>query len=303
MSKSPTSLTIAALIPEFAADLKRENKSPATIRAYLNDLNHLAGHHAGEIEGVTVQILRDYLDQMEGVSEATKARRRASARSFFEWAVGEGYLDRNPADRLKRIKLPEYLPRPMAVGDLDRVLAVIKDKRDALLFNLLADTGVRVSEALSIKLEDIRLHAQQFSVIGKGSRERTAYLAQTKSLGLLKRYLKDQCWLGKDGETVIGRGLLFRPNPNKQRGGPLDAPIHYTCIQKKWRKYCQDVGVVGVTIHQIRHAHATKLINEGKPVEIIRLVLGHRNIQTTLRYAEVEAAVVQAVLEGRSIRR
>lgn len=55
MSKSPTSLTISAFIPVFAADLKRENKCPATIRAYLNDLNHLAGHHAGEIGGVTAQ--------------------------------------------------------------------------------------------------------------------------------------------------------------------------------------------------------------------------------------------------------
>lgn len=290
-------LELTELLEDFLLDIKSQGKSAATARAYRNDLHDFLAAYKGSAKVVTAQVLRGYLGGLEGVSLATRARRRAALRSFFSWLVDAGHLDSNPAERLPKLSLPERQPRAMAEADVWKVLRNIGNERDRLIFYLMAETGMRVSEALSIRLEKIRLHAQEISVIGKGNRERTAYLIKTESLGLLRRYLRAHGWLAKDGETITVKGLLFRPDEAKQRSGRAGDPIHYTVIQKAWKRYVQAAGVEA-TIHQLRHTYATKLVNEGKPIEVVQKVLGHRNLQTTMRYAVVSDDTVRRALEG-----
>jgi site-specific recombinase XerD len=292
--------TVEDLVDEFECYLRLQNRSPATVRSYRHDLIAVLGGYKGEIRAITVQILLDLLAVGRAVSPATRARRRASLRSFFDWGVTVGHLETNPADRLPKVKVAEQQPRAIADKDLGKVLAVIRDKRDALLFNLLADTGLRVSEALSIRLSDIRLHANQVTVVGKGNRERTVYMNKCRSLTLLKQFLKANGWLAKDQETIVEDGLLFRPIEAKQRHGLPGQPIHYSVVQKSWKRYCAAAGAGDLTIHQLRHTHATQLINDGVRVEVVQKILGHRNLQTTQRYASVSDETVRKALEGRT---
>ena len=287
------------LTTQFLDQMAVEGKRPATIQAYRKDLKAFTKGIAGPLAGVTHQVLAEHLKALKsagGLAPATLARHRVSLRAFFGWAVVAGLLEKSPAECLPRIRLPDHQPRALNEADLWRVLRGIPDKRDQLFFFLLADTGMRVSEALSIRLEKIRLHAQEISVIGKRQRERTVYLIKTESLGLLKRHLRQHGWLARDGETIMEKGLLFRPAESKRRGGKAGAPVDYTVMQKAWKRYCAAAGVVG-TIHQLRHSYATRLINKGVRMEEVQKILGHRNLQTTQRYAAVSDETVRAALE------
>ncbi|MNX87845.1 Tyrosine recombinase XerC [compost metagenome] len=284
------------LISDFLADLRGAGKSPETLRGYGSNLQAFAAFYKGEIGAISVSVVREYLRILEGRTPATIARHRAALSAFLRWCVQADLLLANPVERLPKIKLPQAQPRAMPAGEVQAVLKGIKDKRDRLIFHLMADTGARVSEILSLRMERIRLPAQEITIVGKGGRERTLYLIQRESYGMLRRYLRAQCWLAGDGETITGRGLLFRPDEAKRRGGHAGAPIHYSVIQKAWQHYSREAGV-HATIHQLRHTYATRLINEGKPVEVIQKILGHRNLQTTQRYAVVSDETVRRALE------
>lgn len=289
------------LVEGFLLDLESRGKSAATIRSYGHDLRTFAKEREqADIRTIIRRDLEAYLRGGEGLSPATHMRRRSALRSFFDWVVDQGHLGVSPAARLPGVPLPDRQPRTMPDADVWKVLKSIDDMRDKLAFYLMAETGARVSEVLSIRLERIRLHAQEVSVVGQGGRERTIYLIKTESLDLLKRYLRDQHWIDGDGETIIERGLLFRPTESKQRRGRTGQPIHYTVMQKAWQRYCEAAGVEA-TIHQLRHAYATRLVNEGKPIEVIQKILGHRDLTTTQRYAVVSDEMVRRALEGLSL--
>ncbi len=289
--------SLETLLNDFLADLRVEGNRPETLRGYQSNLQTFMTFYKGEIGALSVQVVRDYLRSLQGRSPATMARHRSALSAFLRWCVQGDLLPANPVERLPRINVPEAQPRAMRSGEVQAVLRIIKDKRDRLIFQLLADTGARVSEILSVRLEQIRMAAQEITIIGKGGRERTIYLIKTESYSMLRRYLRSQGWLAGDGETITGRGLLFRPNESKRRNGTAGAPIHYSVIQKAWQRYCRAAGVEA-TIHQLRHTYATRLINEGKPVEVVQKVLGHRNLQTTQRYAVVSEETVRRALEA-----
>lgn len=92
--------------------------------------------------------------------------------------------------------------------------------------------------------------------------------------------------------TGYRHGPLFRARKNG-RGGPL----RYRSIHQRWQKYCEEAGVI-CTLHQLRHTHATELVNDGVSLATIRKRLGHKNIQTTLRYADQSDETADAELRA-----
>jgi integrase/recombinase XerD len=155
--------------------------------------------------------------------------------------------------------------------------------RDRTLFTLLYETGVRVGEALALQYSDVTLTQddEKLRVFGKGQREHTVMLtAAPESIRLLRRYFK---------HSHIASGSVFRGDP-RYGGSPL--PLDYTVVHKAWQKYCRSAGVQA-TIHQLRHSRASQLIQAGVPVTTVRKQMGHRNLQSTLRYAEVDQATVK----------
>jgi integrase len=104
--------------------------------------------------------------------------------------------------------------------------------------------------------------------------------AAPESIRLLRRHLK---------HSHITSGSVFRGDP-RYGGSPL--PLDYTVVQKAWQKYCRTAGVEA-TIHQLRHSRASQLLQAGVPVTTVRKQMGHRNLQSTLRYAEVDQATIK----------
>ena len=182
--------------------------------------------------------------------------------------------------RIDRIRPEAPSPRGITRAEVEKILAQIpaNQLRDRLLFRLLFETGLRIGEALALHVEDVdlTLDDEHLTVIGKGTKRRTVLLDDSRLVSLLRRYLR---------QTSYQHGYLFRAHKNG-RGGA----IRYQSVYKKWTKYCAQADV-HCTMHQLRHAHATELINDGVSLATIRKRLGHKNLQTTLRYAEQSDAV------------
>jgi integrase len=212
----------------------------------------------------------------------------AALNSFLTWAVKHDLLDANPLITLNRVKVPEPGPRGVPRDQIDAVLNVIpRDHlRDQFLFRLLAETGLRISEALQLDVDDLDLTRddEHLHVLGKGGHRRTVLLDDPKLVSLLQRYIK---------ETQVRHGPLFRAMKNGD-----GQPLRYQTIQARWSAYCDKAGVA-CSLHQLRHSHATALVQDGVSLATIRKRLGHKHIQTTLRYAEQSDAAADAELRTR----
>lgn len=263
--------------------LSELNRSPHTVRAYRADILQLTAWLQEWDQGLDGEQLRRYFAAHPHWAPATRSRKQTTFERFCRWALQRDLLDRDPTLHLERQRLPPPHPRGLRRTDIERIFALIppEQARDALLFRLVFETGLRIGEALNIHLEDLDLTKgdEHLTVLGKGNRKRTVLLDDPKLVNTLRRYLRTL------GYT---HGLLFQATKNG-RGGPL----RYQSVQSRWQGYTARAGVA-CTLHQLRHSHATELVNGGVSLATIRKRLGHQHIQTTLRYAEVSDATADA---------
>jgi integrase/recombinase XerD len=270
-----TNPQMATIVEDFLTDLARAGKSTHTVRAYRGDLRDFARFFTGPIERITAGVLLAYLGGLADKAPATRARREAALASLLAWAYRAEIIAADPMTRLDRTRLPASPPRPVPTEHIEAVLRAIPKARDRdrLLFLLLYTTGMRISEALAIEVDDLDLSRddEHVTVLGKGGRRRTVLLDDSTLVALLRRYLKMRGYR---------HGSLFRAEKNYVGG-----PLRYASAQELWTKY-REKAQVTATIHQLRHAHASELVNAGVSLETIRRRLGHANTQTVLRYAD-----------------
>jgi integrase/recombinase XerD len=151
------------------------------------------------------------------------------------------------------------MPRGLAAGQVEAILAVIPRARlrDRVLFGLIAQTGLRAGEALAVHVEDLDPTPgdEHLRVVGKGGRPRTVLLDDDRLVALLRRYL-----------TTAGyrSGPLFRAEKNH-----IGGPLRYASAQARWAQYTATAGV-SATLHQLRHTHATALVQGGVSLATIR---------------------------------
>lgn len=280
-------MTMSSLIERFLTDLGNANRSIHTLRAYAADLSQLSAFCPDDLVAVDADMLRAFFASGAHLSPTSRARKQASLASFFNWAYRQDFININPMLRIERVKLELPLPRGLSAEQINTILAVIPaaHKRDRLLFRLLVETGLRISEALYLYVEDVDLTRdnERLLIHGKGGRQRSILLDDPQLLRQLKAYLTT---------TGYQHGPLFRAEKNG-RGTTLS----YQAVQKRWAGYCVQAGIT-CSLHQLRHSHATALINGGVSITTIRKRLGHKNLQTTLRYAEQTDTAADAELRA-----
>jgi integrase/recombinase XerD len=272
---------------DYLADLSHANRSPHTRRVYGADLVSFARFYHGPAPEITPEVLRAFFATIAHLAPATRARKEAAIASFLGWAYRHDLIPGNPMGKVERVHLEPPTPRGIPLGQVDAILAVIpaQCRRDRLLFRLIAELGLRVGEALGLQVEDVDLTPddEHLSVLGKGGRRRTVLIDGDSLVAQLRTYLR---------HTGYRHGPLFRAEKNG-RGGPL----RYQSAQEHWARYCAAASV-DATLHQLRHTHATELVNAGVSLATIRKRLGHRNLQTALRYAEQSDPVADAEMRG-----
>lgn len=292
---------LARHVGDFLTDLANASASGHTLRAYRGDLAQFAAHHNGEIGDLDAAAVRAYLAEVAGLAPSTRKRKRAAVASFCRWAVRHDLLHANPMDKIDTIKVPKALPRPAAAADVARVLAVMCSRRprkdlpldrlrDRVLFETAYVCGARPAEVCGLHVEDLdlRLDDEHVRIHGKGGTVRTVLLDDRGYVALLRLYL---------ARAGYACGPLFRASINGD-GGPLS----YDAAHHRWQGYCSQAGV-GIGIHQLRHAHATELIDSGVSIEAVRRRLGHASTETTQLYALLDDKVADAEIRAARRRR
>jgi site-specific recombinase XerD len=274
--------------------------SANTRRAYGYDFGLLARAVPDlEAQDISVEHLRAFLNMSADLARSSLARRQAALRALFGWAYKNDFLPADPTHKLDPVKVKPREPRPLTNDQVEAILTVIPrdQKRNKLLFTLLAETGLRVGEALSLHDSDVRLDdlgGGSIRVIGKGDQERIVPLIDApRTVRLLREALK-----------ASGVGPLFRGNPRK--GGRSGEPLDYTTVLYHFEQYVSlaqakrpdlfEEEKEPITIHRLRHTYATERLRDGVSLPSVRKLLGHKNIQTTMRYVETDLDTVKREL-------
>jgi len=293
-----------ALIDAFL-EATRHTLRPNTRRAYRYDLALFARSlPALDSADLTIDHLRAFLAATADRAPATLARRRAALRSCFAWAYRNDLIPADPTGKLDKITLPQRDPRPLAAAAVEALLAAIPTAhaRDRLLFTLLYETGMRVGEALTVQVDDVHLNDMDggsIRVVGKGDRERIIPLIDApRSLRLLRPLVKPPT------TRVTPLGPLFHGAVSKggRMGEPLDDTTvfyhveRYLTAARHARPEAFAVESAPITIHRLRHTYATERLRSGVSLAAVRKLMGHQNVQTTLRYAETDLDSVKREL-------
>jgi site-specific recombinase XerD len=287
MSDQPPLLADAVEV--FVASLRQRRVPINTIKSYAHDLHLFVQSVSADLPQVSAEAIAEFLATFDHLSVATRRRRYSTLCAFYHWLIRHGVVETNPMEHLDPIEQVEREPRPLHPDTVTKILRAIptSNLRDRALFTLLYETGIRVGEALGLLATEVDLTQddEKIRVFGKGQRERTVMLtAAPESIRLLRRHLK---------QSRITSGSVFRGDP-RYGGSPL--PLEYSVVHYAWQKYCKAAGVEA-TIHQLRHSRASQLLQAGVPVTTVRKQLGHRNIQSTLLYAEVDQATIKQDLQ------
>ncbi len=283
----------------FLNDMADLNQlSPNTLRAYRYELEQAASdsRFEGTLSDLRLRDLEAWIARNDA-APSTMARRASTFSRFFDWAVRHEWCERNPMRGRAAIRKTRRLPRPIQhQQDLEAIDAGITrlDQPYRLILTILRETGMRVGEVVRLRIGDVSLKrgAESLRVREpKNNVERVVVLGPTatpRSLRGLRSHLKELKGMG-DQE------LLFRSNRGTQ--------VSYDAIHYQWEKLCRLAGLINeedrprYTIHQLRHTRGSELLAQGQPIEIIQRVLGHKDIRSTLGYAELSEAQVRAALE------
>lgn len=291
--------------------------APNTRRAYRYDLQACA-HLLNDvpISEITVTHLRLLLDaslDLAPRAATTLARRKAALHSCFSWAYQQNLLPADPTAKLEAISIGERDPRPLTEKQVEAILAAIPrhDLRNRLLLTLLYETGMRVGEALGLQVQQVHLNdldGGYLRIVGKGNKERVIPLIDaSRSVALLRKLLKLSGGVGSVG-TVGSVGPLFRGDVRK--GGRYGQALDYSTIWYHFERYVKHArskhpelfGAAAaaehepITLHRLRHTYATVKLRDGVSLPSVRKLLGHKNIQTTLRYTEIDLETVKREL-------
>ena len=269
--------------------------SPHTVAAYGRDIARLAAFAyadgAPEPSRVTPELLSRFVFHLKDLGlEATSIRRQVSAtRAYFRFLVGEGQLDRDPAERLQTPKRWRTLPSVLAVAEIEALLdAPNTDKplgwRDRALLETAYATGARVSEFVGLGVADVHFDDALLRIFGKGGKERLVPVGR-RALGAVAVYLRQ---VRPNLDKGRSRGRLFL----NARGGPLSRVGAWGII----RGAAVAAGLSKrVTPHTLRHSFATHLLEGGADLRAVQEMLGHADLATTQIYTHVDRDYLKSV--------
>ncbi len=276
-----------ALAEEFLLHLATERRlSGNTLDAYGSDLRRFLEFL--ERRGLGVETFRrgDYLSWLtglreEGLSARSTARHVSTLRSFYRFLVREGRLPGSPIADVRAPKLGRPLPRYLTVTQVASLLdapdgATHEGIRDRAMLMLMYASGLRASEMVSLRLENVDVHAGFLRVLGKGRKERVVPVADA-ALSALAEYIE-------------------RARPHFLKGKAINAvflsrlgkPITRQTLWNRIRLWALAAGIEDrISPHTLRHSFAGHLLAGGADLRAVQAMLGHVDIATTQIYTHV----------------
>lgn len=268
----------------------QKNYSEATVRSYGTDLEEFENFlqqkkkSLARLQDIHKKDIQEFLVQLyrQKMHKTSMARKLSCLRSFFRFMLQKKFVQENPMLGISNPKQEIHHPTMLNV---DQVTSMLDEKnteedeyyfRDNALLELLYGSGLRISEALGLNVQDIKADSETVKVFGKGSKERMVPLSDTCKKAL-------QLWLEKRKLLTVERGekALFVG----KRGKRLNRREANRIIEF----HRQKAGIVTrVSAHDFRHSFATHLLEGGADLRSVQELLGHSKIATTERYTHLD---------------
>lgn len=269
------------LIVKYLDYLQFERKlSENTLKSYLNDLKDFDIYFGGELDEVSFSDIKKYLSSLKNDSSRTVAHYLTVINSFYVFLLNEGIIKENPCNNIQAPKLPKKLPNFLTEEEIDKLLDVelstMYDYRNKAMLELLYATGLRISELINLKINDIDLHNCFVRVFGKGKKERIVPISDLaiKYLDIYINEYRNQIL----GDIISDYLFISNAKSNITRQG----------FFKIVKKQCKLKGIEkDVSPHVLRHSFATHLLKHGADLRVIQELLGHEDISTTQIYAHL----------------
>lgn len=264
--------------------------SEATVRAYGGDLRQFAaflagrGRDLGLPDDIDRRDVQSFLAELfrQGEAKSSLSRKLAAVRSFFQYALRARLVSENVAKSVRNPRQETYQPRVLNVDEVFAVLDAeesaasdpLRHSRDRALAELLYGSGLRISEALGLDVDDVQAAAGVVRVMGKGGRERMAPLSDTCQTAL-RDWLADRALLAARGEDALFVGVRGKRLQRREAARIMDRLAGLAGLSRRFSP------------HALRHSFATHLLDAGADLRSVQELLGHKRLTTTQRYTQV----------------
>lgn len=281
------------LINQFLDDLwSTKGLSDNTLVSYRTDLQHLdryvsaKGIHLLDVDQAQ---LRDYLAMRfdKQFAKSSTARLLSSLRRFYAYLLVKQKISQDPTALIKSPKLARQLPDTLSEAQIDSLLSEPNtdepiEHRDKAMLELLYATGLRVTELVSLTMEQISLRQGLVRVMGKGGKERLVPLGEL-AISVVEQYIK---FARAELLSMKQSDVLF---PSR-RGQMMTRQTFWHRV----KLYAARAGIsCHISPHTLRHAFATHLLNHGADLRVVQLLLGHSDLSTTQIYTHVAKVRLQ----------
>lgn len=258
-----------------------------TVNSYLSDITifkeYLSSLKINYLK-VDKDIIREYLKVLGNSNYKSSSINRilSSLKNYYEYLEYKHLIEYNPLKDLNRPKKEKRLPNFINNNDYEEIIkkslerADFIGRRNTLLLELLYSSGIRISEALNIKIKDINIGDKSIRILGKGSKMRIVYFGEYAK-EYLEEYLKvrnsslEYLFLNKNNTLLTRRGAEYI----------ISNLVKTSLLKKK------------VTPHTFRHSYATEMLNNGADIRSVQELLGHSSLSTTGIYTHVTNEVVR----------
>ena len=269
--------------------------SKNTRLSYERDLRHYLGFlktcKVTSVKDVTRREIMDFLlaERDRGLEPASVGRALVAIRMFHRFLLEEGQVRENVTDALESPKLWKHLPEVLSAAEVEQLLKAPDSRRlpglrDLALLELLYASGLRASEASSLKVSQLDLENGTLRVIGKGSKERVVPVGR-KAREVLHRYLKRTRTEWVKGEAL---DTLFVSH--------LGKPLSRQSVWAVLKKHAKSSGIrKKIYPHILRHSFATHLLEGGADLRVVQELLGHADIVTTQIYTHVDKSRLKGI--------
>jgi integrase/recombinase XerD len=255
--------------------------SPLTIRNYLSELRYLLVYYADVLpENLTEDMMMQYLLYLAKTLQCSRVKCKMAAQSisfFFRHVLKQPYVIPTVIYPRKSTKLPPV----MSAAEIKTLIDAVKNIKHRTIIMLLYSTGMRLSEIASLKITDIDSKLMRIKIVqGKGAKDRFTILSE-QVLQELRAYY-----------------IIYKPKIYLFNGSRSGVPISMRNIQHLVQKGVAQIGLdsKNYTVHTLRHSFATHLVDNGANLHTVKELLGHSNLQTTMRYMHLTSTRIQGIV-------
>lgn len=279
-SAQPGNTTNEEYLTMFLNAKKLEGCSERTIRYYRVTVRHFLSTTSSPIRRITTDEIRQYLvdyQSRNNCGKITVDNVRRNMSSFFSWLEEEDYILKSPMRRIHKIKTKVEVKETISDENIEKMRDSCTELRDVAIIDLLYSTGMRVGELVNLNIQDLNLEQRECVVYGKGDKERRVYFDAKAKLHL-REYINSRT----DGGDALFVSLSAPHNRLRISG-----------VEMRLRALGRKLNLPRIHPHKFRRTMATRAIDKGMPIEQVQKILGHSQIDTTLRYAIVNQTNVK----------